>query len=151
MIRLIVFLLIAYSTVFALNENETAIKLHNIFNKKLILPLKLGADKTKALLNTFNSFSKETVELEDKLNDNLKLLKQTLLSSKTGDQKRLPELNNKHINILNKLNKIEEEKIAILKQYLNPKKLAYFFVIKEKLAAKFKKAVKIEELTVENN
>jgi len=129
--------------------NDAALDLHKIFNKKLITPLKLGSDKNLLLLDILNNYSKETLILEDVLKENLLELNSELKKKNDEKTEVLEKLLNSRITLLKKLTELEHTKLEKIKTLLSPKKLAYYFILQQKLINKFKKSIDISTLTEE--
>ena len=145
--KLILFLLFVSGSVICEKNYSTELKLHSIFNQKLLTPLKLGSEKTEKLLDRLNMFSKQMLAIEDRLKENLLSLKVELRKQSKMNAERLQQLNKKRANLVIKLNDLEKKKIEGLSDFLSPDKLAFFFVLREKLMNKFRKAIRVESLT----
>jgi len=112
-------------------ETAVELELHNIFNKKLIAPLKLGTTKSEELLEKLNNLSKEMLRTEDLLRENLQALKLELKKKNKINREKLITLNEERIALFEKLGSYEKKKIEEIKTFLTPKKLSYYFVLKE--------------------
>ena len=145
--KLILFLLFVSSTVICEKNYSTELKLHSIFNQKLLTPLKLDSEETVKLLVMLNMFSKQMLAIEDRLKENLLSLKVELRKQSEMDAKQLQRLNKERADLIIELNDMEKKKIDGLSDFLSPDKLAFFFVLREKLMHKFRKAIRVESLT----
>ena len=126
-------------------DEDIEFKLHHIFNVKLVEPLKLSKDQRSILLEKLDHYSKEAIKIDTLLKANLNDISHKLSNKKSTDDD-VEKLNEQRIGLVSQLNVIEKRKLNDIKNMLSAKKFSYFMVLKEKLIAKFKKAVKVEEL-----